>query len=97
MYPLELLRGTWLIYRMHLGTVVGSRRTLAALVLAAAPVVITALASNFGPDEVTGEMFFVNIGLILAMGFSVPLLSVSLFGRDYSRDPPSPGQFCPHF
>ena len=78
MYPLELLRGAWLIFRMHLGTVVGSRRTLAALVLAAAPVVITALASNFGPDDISGETFFVNIGLILALGFSVPLLSVSL-------------------
>lgn len=78
MYPFELLRGTWLLYRMHLGTIVGSRRTLAALVMAAAPVVITALAANFGPDDVSGETFFLNIGLILAMGFSVPLLSVSL-------------------
>lgn len=78
MYPLELLRGAWLIYRMHLGTVVGSRRTIVALVLAAVPVVIAALAAHFGPDEIEGETFFVNIGLVLALGFSVPLLSVSL-------------------
>lgn len=78
LYPLEFLRGTLLLYRMHMGTIFGSRRTLAALVLAAAPVVIMALASNFGPDEVTGEQFFTNIGLLLAMGFCVPLLSVSM-------------------
>ena len=36
--------------------------------------------------------------LSLTENFPVPpLLSMSLFGRDYSRDPPGPGQFCPHF
>lgn len=78
LYPLELLRGAWLLYRMHLGTILGSRRTLAAVVLAAAPAVITVLAAIFGPGHVHGDEIFLEIGMVLMMGFAVPLLGVAM-------------------
>jgi len=46
---LELLRASWLLFRLHVVTVARSKRTLIAVVLAAIPPLIAFLVMEFGP------------------------------------------------
>ncbi len=77
-YPFVLARATWLLFRMHLGTIFGSRRTLAGIALAAIPPLLAFLAARLTPDQVTGRSILLELGLMLMLGFIVPMLAVSL-------------------
>ena len=77
-YPYALVRSTWLLFRMHLGTILGSRRTLGGIALALIPPVLGLLASQLAPDHVEGDEIFAQLGLVLLLSFVVPMLGVSL-------------------
>ena len=78
-----LVRATALIYSMHFKTVFGSKRVLAAMVLAAMPPVLGGLGARLSPETVEGvvmdgEAIFASMGILLFLGFVVPMLSVSV-------------------
>ncbi|MEM9380890.1 MAG: ABC transporter permease subunit [Planctomycetota bacterium] len=77
-YPMELARVAWMVFRMHLATIAGSRRTLAGIVLAAMPPLFGLLVTRFASSDATGDKVFLMIGLMLLIQFVVPMLSVSL-------------------
>ncbi|MEL6906207.1 MAG: ABC transporter permease subunit [Planctomycetota bacterium] len=83
MNPFALLRATALIYSMHFGAVFGSKRVLAAFVLAAMPPVLGGLGTRLAPETVDGSVMdgggiFTAMGVFLFLGFVVPMLSVSI-------------------
>lgn len=83
MNPFALLRATALIYSMHFKAVFGSRRVLAAMVLAAMPPLLGALGTRLMPETIDGVVMdgaaiFVAMGVFLGMVFVVPMLSVSI-------------------
>lgn len=73
-----LPRPTWLIYRMHLGTILGSRRTLTGIALVAIPPLLAFLAAQLAPDRRTGEEIFAALSAFLLIQFIVPMLGVTL-------------------
>ncbi|MEM9801101.1 MAG: ABC transporter permease subunit [Planctomycetota bacterium] len=77
-YVTESVRATWLVFRMHLATIAGSRRTLAGIVLAAIPPLLATLAARFAPSDATGGEIFAALGVLLLVQFVVPMLGVSL-------------------
>jgi ABC-type transport system involved in multi-copper enzyme maturation permease subunit len=77
-YPFALVRATWLLFRMHLGTIFGSRRTLAGIALALIPPVLGLLAANLAPLSVSSSEIFSRLGFVLLLSFVVPMLGVSL-------------------
>lgn len=77
-YPYALVRSTWLLFRMHLGTILGSRRTLGGIALALIPPVLGLLASQLAPDHVRSNEMFGKLGFVLLLSFVVPMLGVSL-------------------
>lgn len=81
--PFLIARTTILVYRMQFASIFGSKRVLAALVLAAIPPLLGALGAEIMPEtvegqEMTGAAIFAVIGMFLAIGFVVPMLSVSI-------------------
>ena len=77
-YTVSLIRSTWLLFRMHLGTIFGSRRTLAGIALALIPPVLGLLAAELAPEGMTSVKIFGGLGLMLLLTFVVPMLGVSL-------------------
>lgn len=77
-YPFVLARATWLLFRMHLGTIFGSRRTLAGIALAAIPPLLAFLSARLAADQYTGLKILLELGVMLMLGFIVPMLAVSL-------------------
>ncbi len=75
---LALPRATFLIYRLHIGMILGSRRSLAAIGLAAIPPVLAFLAANFAPHKSTELSIFLLIGTFVLIQFVVPMLSVAM-------------------
>ncbi|MEM8712131.1 MAG: ABC transporter permease subunit [Planctomycetota bacterium] len=74
----ELPRATFLIYRLHIGMILGSRRSLAAIGLAAIPPLLAFLAARFAPENQSELSIFFKIGLLVLVQFVVPMLSVAL-------------------
>lgn len=77
-YPFVLVRATWLLFRMHLGTISSSRRTLAGIALAAIPPLLAFLAARLSPDQITGGDILLDLGALLMLMFIVPMFAVSL-------------------
>lgn len=77
-YPFALVRATWLLFRMHLGTIFGSRRTLGGIALALIPPVLGILAATLAPEKVPGREIFGSLGYHLLLSFVVPMLGVSM-------------------
>ena len=71
-------RAAFLIYRLHIGMILGSRRNLAAIGLAAIPPLLAFLASNFAPDNQTENGIFLKLGTFVLIQFVVPMLSVAM-------------------
>jgi ABC-type transport system involved in multi-copper enzyme maturation permease subunit len=71
-------RAAFLIYRMHIGMILGSRRSLAAIGLAAIPPLLAFLAANFAPDNQTENSIFLKLGTFVLIQFVVPMLSVAM-------------------
>jgi len=81
--PLLIARTAALVYRMQFASIFGSKRVLAALVLAAIPPLLGALGSKLMPEsvegqEMTGAAIFAVFGWFLSLNFVVPMLSVSI-------------------
>ena len=76
--PPGLLWAAALIFAMHVRTIFGSRRVLAAIVLASIAPLLGALGSQLMADHMDGAAVFAVIGLFLQIGFVVPMLSVAL-------------------
>ncbi|QDV07544.1 ABC-2 family transporter protein [Planctomycetes bacterium Poly30] len=75
---LALPRATFLIYRLHIGMILGSRRSLAAIGLAVVPPLLAFLASNFAPDNRGATMIYLIVGTFVLIQFVVPMLSVAM-------------------
>ena len=71
-------RAAFLIYRLHVGMILGSRRSLAAIGLAAIPPLLAFLAANFAPSSQTENGIFLKIGTFVLIQFVVPMLSVAM-------------------
>ena len=71
-------RAAFLIYRLHIGMILGSRRSLAAIGLAAITPLLAFLAANFAPDSQTENSIFLKLGTFVLIQFVVPMLSVAL-------------------
>lgn len=63
---------------MHVRTTFGSRRVLAAIVLASIAPLLGGLGSQLMSDNVDGAGVFAIFGVIIQLGFVVPMLSVAL-------------------
>ncbi|MGK0482817.1 MAG: ABC-2 type transport system permease protein, partial [Planctomycetota bacterium] len=75
---LALPRATFLIYRLHIGMILSSRRSLAAIGLAAIPPLLACLAANFAPDNRSASVIYLTIGTFVLVQFVVPMLSVAM-------------------
>jgi ABC-2 type transport system permease protein len=75
---MELLRASSLIFRMHLGSIARSRRTLIAILLAALPPLIAFVVLRFGPEQATAEKIVGGMSVYFSLNFIVPILALVL-------------------
>lgn len=71
----SLIRSTWLLYRMHLGSVLRSRRALISLLLAAAPPALAYVVTRF-EDGVEGHEILGYLGAMVTLQVVTPILSL---------------------
>jgi ABC-2 type transport system permease protein len=72
----ELLRTTWLLFRMQLSMVMRSRRMLIAILLAAIPPLIAFIVATFAPSDVKPGEILANISYWLNLQVIVPILAL---------------------
>lgn len=73
---IELLRATWLLFRMQLTMVMRSRRMLLAILLAAIPPVIALIMATFAPGDVKPGEILASISFWLNLQVIVPILAL---------------------
>ena len=72
----KLVSTTLLIFRVHLWSVLRSRRTLVCMVLASLPPMILVLAQRFGPSDASTVRAVAHIAWFLSLQVVVPLVAL---------------------